>query len=682
MSAELAWPAKPSTTRAPPALHPNSSDPSSPALHSPSSPAFLSSPRASPRNTVKSLEGGYSNARGSERWSSPDAEDVASGSRNRAGSQSTREGKGRQREDEGEETARVETNYHYSGKPLDPRRVARIAQSFGVNISVTPTTASQLHGHQPQSTSVESPRSRQFSVSPSANSTFASHHSPSVSLGFPPPSPFNTHPSSAIGSSFPRPLPQPQYLISILPPSSLRPSSIPASSSSSTDFSRGSLLPLNPSLKSQIGAIAKEWGLPSTVGLIVFLVYGDAGAKKDEREDDAGWEIGPKIGGDSWSVMWSGLFSHGEIDEGRSRTMGLPESSASRSHALPSHRLPLLLLLLPSISNRLHRLQQLLSLELSRLRPYLPFRPSSIETLPPSLLPFIDSNSEPLNSPVLRPLHLKLCNIVKHKQPRPILPLHLILILPLPCTLTRPNPPSPHLVLRRLPLSPATSWTPPTTDPLLRRGHQPIIIISPSSPLPLYGSSGPSRSMSTPSRERDGGRTGSIEWEGSGSSRPIKSGKKLMRGGRKKERRRGEKGQRLLDVKTRQKRRRGRDERKKKQSSVRIACWPSTNLRTTPLRQHLDLSPFRHQRSSPPLNNNLNASKRTISTTPCSSRLISLCSPTHVRSTASCRLRTMAMGRLRSWSRSRRGRREQCSREAQRRGRRLGWRRLRLGGEE
>jgi len=58
-----------------------------------------------------------------------------------------------------------------------------------------------------------------------------------------------------------------------------------------TQFRRGTLVPLHPTLASQLGAIAREFSLPSTGGMILYLIT---------AENDAG----PRITDDAWRMLW------------------------------------------------------------------------------------------------------------------------------------------------------------------------------------------------------------------------------------------------------------------------------------------------------------------------------------------------------------------------------------------
>ena len=67
-----------------------------------------------------------------------------------------------------------------------------------------------------------------------------------------------------------------------------------SASSYRSQFRRGTLIPLYPTLHSQLGAIAREYNLPSTGGLVLYLVQ----SSQDGAQD------GPRITEDVWKLLW------------------------------------------------------------------------------------------------------------------------------------------------------------------------------------------------------------------------------------------------------------------------------------------------------------------------------------------------------------------------------------------
>ncbi|KAH9467125.1 hypothetical protein Pst134EB_002153 [Puccinia striiformis f. sp. tritici] len=107
-------------------------------------------------------------------------------------------------------------------------------------------------------------------------------------------------------------------LITVIPPPSL-PSNPPALRSSAhcpgygppSAFSRGILIPLYPTLAAQLTAIAREYGLPSTGGMLVYMI--DASPNVGELAKQM--IGGPKISEAAWHILWSGIFEEEEAEE-------------------------------------------------------------------------------------------------------------------------------------------------------------------------------------------------------------------------------------------------------------------------------------------------------------------------------------------------------------------------------
>ena len=80
--------------------------------------------------------------------------------------------------------------------------------------------------------------------------------------------------------------------------------------------SRGTLVPLYPTLAGQIAAIARAYGLPSSGGIALYLM--DASAFTDPLIDHL--TGGPRIGEEAWSLLWAPIF---EADEDLTRQLRL-----------------------------------------------------------------------------------------------------------------------------------------------------------------------------------------------------------------------------------------------------------------------------------------------------------------------------------------------------------------------
>lgn len=75
---------------------------------------------------------------------------------------------------------------------------------------------------------------------------------------------------------------------------------------------RGTLVPLYPTLSSQLAAIAREYGLPSTGGLVLYLLSTSdpSSSVPQPLPGSSGFagEGGPRISEAAWSLLWSRLF--------------------------------------------------------------------------------------------------------------------------------------------------------------------------------------------------------------------------------------------------------------------------------------------------------------------------------------------------------------------------------------
>ncbi|KAF8079054.1 hypothetical protein FPV67DRAFT_93736 [Lyophyllum atratum] len=187
--------------------------------------------------------------------------------------------------------------------PLPPHRLAKLANALGVS---TPMPA--VHHSTPF-------MSRSYLDSPGATSdVFRRSPTPST-----PASNFTAY-SPAIS----------KYLLHVIPPLHLphdtdndTDMTPPPSNASGyhTQFSRGTLVPMHSSMQSQLGAIAKEYALPSTAGLILYLV---SSAKTPQHrsptpgmwlQDDETDEPGPRLSEDIWKHLWTRVFKAEQRDD-------------------------------------------------------------------------------------------------------------------------------------------------------------------------------------------------------------------------------------------------------------------------------------------------------------------------------------------------------------------------------
>jgi hypothetical protein len=121
-----------------------------------------------------------------------------------------------------------------------------------------------------------------------------------------------------------------KYLLHIIPPLYLPHDSeedsdvTPPPGSASgyhTQFFRGTLVPVYSTLQAQLAAIAKEYALPSTTGLILYLVS-SAKVPSQQRstphtglDDDGGDEPGPRLSEEIWKFLWTRVIKAEQRDD-------------------------------------------------------------------------------------------------------------------------------------------------------------------------------------------------------------------------------------------------------------------------------------------------------------------------------------------------------------------------------
>ncbi len=196
--------------------------------------------------------------------------------------------------------------------PLAPHRLAKLANALGVSTPVPATHASQ-HTFTLGPTSPTAPN-----TSSTASFQDPLRRSPTPGLG--------TAQFQATSSTS-------KYLLHVIPPSHL-PHDIddldvipppPTASGYHTQFRRGVMVPVYSTLQSQLGAIAREYSLPSTVGMIVYLITSLTPEQSEEP--------GPRISEDIWKHIWTRVL-RAEKDEFLSpgpKPFGLGFGMAGRS---------------------------------------------------------------------------------------------------------------------------------------------------------------------------------------------------------------------------------------------------------------------------------------------------------------------------------------------------------------
>ncbi|KAG2062416.1 hypothetical protein BDR06DRAFT_946576 [Suillus hirtellus] len=184
--------------------------------------------------------------------------------------------------------------------PLPPHRLAKIANALGVSM---PSPAG------PNSSS--SYLSASF---PGASPTISHTDLPwRVTT----PSTASTHHVGSFASSS-----QSKFLLHVIPPlhllhdfdasDPLEPAPPPNASGYHTQFRRGTLVSLQPSLHAQLNAIAKEYALPSTIGLILYLITTSPQSRQNSPMPYAApnsgnedlEEPGPRISEEIWKHIW------------------------------------------------------------------------------------------------------------------------------------------------------------------------------------------------------------------------------------------------------------------------------------------------------------------------------------------------------------------------------------------
>ncbi|RXK36364.1 hypothetical protein M231_06401 [Tremella mesenterica] len=176
----------------------------------------------------------------------------------------------------------VERKYGPPSRPLSPHQLGRIAQSFGI---VMPNL----------------PRSPSFAFPSLASPTLSA-----VSTG-----------SSRHNRFLPTPVPaRTPYLLTVIPPAFLLPNK-PSTSNDAEQrvkrWKRGRLLALQPTLEAMLNSIAREYGLPSTTGISLFLAQKPISKGKEPDSSSLtsldSDDPGPLISSSTWSTLFS-IYLH------------------------------------------------------------------------------------------------------------------------------------------------------------------------------------------------------------------------------------------------------------------------------------------------------------------------------------------------------------------------------------
>ncbi|KAG1886013.1 hypothetical protein F4604DRAFT_1615146 [Suillus subluteus] len=209
--------------------------------------------------------------------------------------------------------------------PLPPHRLAKIANALGVSM---PSPAGPN------------------SSSPYLSASFPGT-SPTISHADLPwrvttPSNASTYNVGSFASSS-----QSKFLLHVIPPlhllhdfdasDPLEPAPPPNASGYHTQFRRGTLVSLQPSLHAQLHAIAKEYALPSTIGLVLYLITTSAQSRQSSPmpyatpisgNEDAE-EPGPRISEEIWKRIWGRV-----LKAEREESLALSQGSGSSPFGL------------------------------------------------------------------------------------------------------------------------------------------------------------------------------------------------------------------------------------------------------------------------------------------------------------------------------------------------------------
>jgi len=203
--------------------------------------------------------------------------------------------------------------------PLPPHRLAKLANALGVS---TPIPAGQSPTTYTSRSFSDLASPTEFRRSPTPSSGAAS------SMGF------NSYQPTTS-----------KFLLHVVPPKHLPhdsdysdESSLPTPNAPGyhTQFRRGTLVPVHSTFQAQLGAIAKEYALPSSVGLILYLVSNSPQSPLPDQNEELD-EPGPRLSEDIWKHLWTRVLRTEQRDD-----MLMPSlSSRSVTPSTPQIQYPL-----------------------------------------------------------------------------------------------------------------------------------------------------------------------------------------------------------------------------------------------------------------------------------------------------------------------------------------------------
>lgn len=183
--------------------------------------------------------------------------------------------------------SRAKPSYPPPKKPLTPYQLARIAGTFGIVVPSLPLPSPNPISPAPREVSLSPSTSQTDRLSPMRSPYPAQRHSP--------------------------------FLLTVVPPLMLLPTTTVALTSLEVrkrerKWRRGTLMPLQPTLGGMLLCIAREYGLPSTNGIHVYLVLNsssslpgtpDHPASSDRKEESDDEPDGPRVSNQTWSTLFS-----------------------------------------------------------------------------------------------------------------------------------------------------------------------------------------------------------------------------------------------------------------------------------------------------------------------------------------------------------------------------------------
>ncbi|KAJ4485657.1 hypothetical protein J3R30DRAFT_1387903 [Lentinula aciculospora] len=189
--------------------------------------------------------------------------------------------------------------------PLPPHRLAKLANALGVSTPIPVHHRIDRVDRSPSPYLVPSP-----ALSLNTPDAYASIRETYASLRR---SPTPSSAGSVVTSGMPYTFTS-KFLLHVIPPvylphnAQLR-DNVPSGSGYHSQFRRGTLVSIHPTLQAQLWAIAKEYALPSITGIVLYIVNTSQPAQDritpTGAEDEAAYEEpGPRLSEEIWKHLW------------------------------------------------------------------------------------------------------------------------------------------------------------------------------------------------------------------------------------------------------------------------------------------------------------------------------------------------------------------------------------------